>query len=147
MKKHIIILGISSLIFLSSCKSIPVIDLGKLNMISERKIRTKKDYVPPQKEFTSKLQKHNYMPYISGGLLLLVILFSVSRQRNSSNKDSSNLENNSNSSFSENKEFDDTDNNNLGESNSSENSLRGSNYNSSTNAKKPGEKTDYELQS
>ncbi len=45
MKKHTIILGISSLIFLSSCKSIQVIDLGKLNMISDRNIETKMDYV------------------------------------------------------------------------------------------------------
>ena len=106
---------------------------------------TKSNYIPPKKEFTSKLQKPNYLLYIGGAILLLAILFFVSRQRNSSNRDYNNLKNNSNSEFSENKEFDESETNNIGESNSSENSSQESSYNSSPNVNKPREKSEYEL--
>lgn len=43
MKKNIIILSVSALALLSSCST--VIDLGKLNMISDRNIDSKGDYV------------------------------------------------------------------------------------------------------
>ncbi len=43
MKKHVIILSVPLLALMSSCST--VIDLGKLNMISDRNIDSKGDYV------------------------------------------------------------------------------------------------------
>ena len=43
MKKQIIILSAATLVLLSSCSTI--VDLGKLNMISDRNVDSKADYV------------------------------------------------------------------------------------------------------
>ena len=132
-------------IFVSNAKMPPPIPETEKKVPPPPPNSSKSNNIPPQKKFISVSKKPNYLPYIGGAILLLAILFFVSRQRNSSNRDYNNLENNSNSEFSENKEFDESETNNLGESNSSENSTQESSYNSSPTVNKPREKSEYEL--